>query len=81
MRRSANFIEFPGTGMWMVVETGINVPIICLYRSFPKDLIYLYATNPLKKLFWIDQGVGASTLLHVSLGGKSTSATEVTHAF
>lgn len=64
--------------MWMVVEAPSTQSTIHLYKSFPKDLLSSYVSNPNIKLFWIDQGMGALTLLYVAKGGKSASATEVT---
>jgi hypothetical protein len=82
MRRSANFIVFPGTGMWMTFGKYQNQPDnygdFMLIRYLPVDKIREYAKADNMRVFWIDQGIGASTLMKIRHGGKSASATEVT---
>lgn len=80
MRREANFIEFPGTGMWMTLDKSLmNLGSqINLYRHIQTDTIKEIVHGERDQVFWIDQGTKAATLLRICAGGKSSSVTEVT---
>lgn len=74
MRREPNFIEYPGTGMWLIIwEPGDYQLVISIPNERIKHLL-----EQANRLFWIDRGMGAATLLKVITGGKSGSATEIT---
>jgi|WetSurMetagenome_2_1015567.scaffolds.fasta_scaffold44958_2 hypothetical protein len=78
MKRESDFITFPGTGLWILVESGPNDPIIRIYDKFPNDVLSLYVNNPRWKIFCVDKGIGAHNLMWVTHGEKSASATLVT---
>lgn len=75
MRRNADFITFPGTGMWMISDGGFSFR---LFRYLSKEDIKRLVNSSGNRLYWIDQGIGASTLYGVMQGGRSASATLIT---
>jgi hypothetical protein len=77
MHREANFVEFPGTGMW--ATKGRYHTMVSLYRHLPPEQV-ARLVNENMRVFWMDQGTGVATLLRVIEGGKSASVTEVTPA-
>lgn len=77
-RRYPNFLIYPGTGMWMMATKTSGAPGMYLYQSLPHATIETLAESLNYNLYWIDTGIGAHTLLNVSNGGKSSSATLVT---
>ena len=80
MQRSANFIVFPGTGMWMATGKHLQPTTMQLFTSLSHNTIKSFVQDPNWQLYWIDLGMGAANLLRVRMGGKSSSATLVTPA-
>ena len=74
MRREANFIEFPGTGMWLMTS-GNNIQ---LFLHIDKKDIKRIVDTGCNGLFWINRGTGAAQLLALAKGKKLSCATEVT---
>ena len=76
--RKADFITYPGTGMWMMCTKSENAAGMYLYRSLDTKTIKGLVDAGVYQLYWIDTGMGAANLLSVRQGRKSASATEVT---
>jgi hypothetical protein len=81
MQRYADFITYPGTGMWMVFGTYDNSSRTEFYRGLSREQIKNFVAAPNIQLYWIDLGMGVANMLNVRLGRhKSSSATLVTPA-
>jgi hypothetical protein len=80
MQRYADFITYPGTGMWMRFGKHDNSSRTEFYRGLSKEQIKALVADPNWQLYWIDLGMGVANMLNVRLGGKSSSATLVTSA-
>lgn len=80
MRRSPNFLIYPGTGYWMLFERNRPGTSFDLVPHLDIDTIRAITERNITKLLWVDQGAGADTLMRLRRGGASSSATEITTA-
>jgi hypothetical protein len=81
MQRSADFITYPGTGMWMRFGKHDNSSRTEFYRGLSKENIKAIVADSNWQLYWIDLGMGVANMLNVRMGKhKSSSATLVTPA-
>jgi hypothetical protein len=81
MQRYADFITYPGTGMWMMFRTNDTSTRTEFFRGMTKENLKAIVADPSYQLYWIDLGMGVANMLNVRMGRHtSSSATHVTPA-
>lgn len=79
-RREANFIEFPGTGMFMMCTKSTTSAGLYLYPYLDAMSIKGLVEQGEYNLYWIDTGAAVCRVLAARKGEKVNCATLITPA-
>lgn len=78
MQRETNFVEFPGTGIWVIVDSKKNVSFYQVTEKDQYKYLQLFIIQG-NDVYWCDMGMGLMNFAQVvHTGKKSQSCTKIT---